>query len=735
MAKIQLVLALHSHQPVGNFDHVFEQAYDRCYRPLLDHLARHPQVRAALHFTGPLLEWFVEHRAAYLKDVRALADRSQVEILGGGFYEPMLSVLPDGDATGQIEMMREFCDANFGQSPEGLWLAERVWEPDLPRILSPAGVRYTFLDDAHFYAAGIAATRLFGHYVTEKAGYSVAVFPIDKGLRYLIPFKPVQDVLEDFAAAAALHARTAVPGAPPPLLTYGDDGEKFGLWPGTHGWVYEKGWLEEFLRALADRGDVVETVLPRDAVKSRPPAGLVYLPTASYDEMMEWALPAESIRRYHELKELLDGPEWERFRGFVRGGIWQGFFAKYPEANHLHKRMLHVSTRLQEAIAERGDLTENLARARDELYRGQCNCPYWHGLFGGLYLNYLRHAVNAALVRAENLVDAEMHPDDDFVEYQELDFDVDFADEMYVANARLATYVDPDGGGTLVELDYRPKAYNVAGVLARRDEAYHDALRRLGGGDGHGAGQPRSIHDTLRAKEPDLAGHLIHDGYRRALFVDRFHQPGLTLESLRAGSDGDAGDFVGRPYRVESSGVDEEGNVSARIVLARDGEVRRGDRRVPVRVRKTYRLPIDEPRVEVAYAVENLSGEPVELLFAPELNLTLLVGDAADRYYELASGERHRLRHRGVFKGVRELSLVDAWAGFKVRLTLDQEAEVWCYPVETVSQSEDGFERTYQGSCLLLRVPLLLASGESRCVAVALRFDDFAPGPSDRAES
>ena len=59
--------------------------------------------------------------------------------------------------------------------------------------------------------------------------------------------------------------------------------------------------------------------------------------------------------------------------------------------------------------------------------------------------------------------------------------------------------------------------------------------------------------------------------------------------------------------------------------------------------------------------------------------------------------------------------------GVEVRATFGTPAEVAWYPVETVSNSEAGFERQYQGSCLLLRWPLVLAPGESRTVGV--RFD------------
>ena len=50
-------MVLHCHQPVGNFDHVFKKALEKCYLPVLNLLDAHPNVKVGLHFSGPLLEW------------------------------------------------------------------------------------------------------------------------------------------------------------------------------------------------------------------------------------------------------------------------------------------------------------------------------------------------------------------------------------------------------------------------------------------------------------------------------------------------------------------------------------------------------------------------------------------------------------------------------------------------------------------------------------------------------
>ena len=100
MGKITFIIILHNHQPVGNFDWVFNDAAHDAYLPFLEVLDRHPGIKIGLHTTGPLLEWFENNLPEYLDRLTSLVERGQVEILGGAFYEPILSVLPDRDKTG-----------------------------------------------------------------------------------------------------------------------------------------------------------------------------------------------------------------------------------------------------------------------------------------------------------------------------------------------------------------------------------------------------------------------------------------------------------------------------------------------------------------------------------------------------------------------------------------------------------------------------------------------------------
>jgi 4-alpha-glucanotransferase len=401
MGQLTLLLAIHNHQPDGNFGHVFEQAYADCYRPLIDAIAEFPSVKMTLHHTGPLFEWIERERPDYFDKLRALVGRGQVELLGGGFYEPMLAVLPERDARGQIAMMSDYLQAHFGVRPQGMWLAERVWEPALAKLIADAGMKFTLVDDGHFRAAGLEGT-LRGYYVTEKAGTPLALFPIDKKLREAIPFLKAWESID---VVEKLRGETDGDAA----VTYGDDGEKFGVWPHTKEWVWDQGWLREFLRLLVERQaqGSFKTEHFGEYLASHRPTGRVYLPTASYEEMGEWTLPADAQQHYNDVRgRLKDRGELDGARAFFRGGIWQSFLAKYPEANYLHKKMVWVSDKLARAEEKLGPSAtvtggHALDHARRELYRAQCNCAYWHGLFGGLYLSYLRDAIYRHLIEAE----------------------------------------------------------------------------------------------------------------------------------------------------------------------------------------------------------------------------------------------------------------------------------------------------------------------------------------------
>jgi hypothetical protein len=651
MSDLVFLFAVHNHQPVGNFPSVFKAAFADCYRPLLESLAAHPSFRFALHFSGPLWEYMEENERGCWDLVRELAGRGQVELLGGGFYEPVLSVIPEEDRIGQVRMLSDYLAANFGQRPRGLWLTERVWEPGLPKSLAAAGIEYTLLDEEHFQYAGVRD--LAATYVTEDQGRTLRVFPIDKTLRYYIPFHPLEDL-------EAYFGRLREAGG---AAILGDDGEKFGVWPGTHKWVYEEGWLERFLRFVEDRG--IRTMTYAEYLDSHPPAGRIYLPPASYEEMMEWVLEPDDQAALKALKAAA-APEARRF---LRGGFFRDFFRKYAEANHLHKRMLMVSAAVRAAGAP--------PEAVRDLYKGQCNDPYWHGVFGGLYLPHLREAVYHHLLEAEKRT-----PDP--ADWRVLDFDCDGRDELVFRDPTFGLLARPSAGGTLAEIDYRPWGRNLSDVLGRRREAYHRPAGEAEAGEGTG----KSIHEMGKKLPPEAAELSRADWHPRLSLIDHFFRPGTTPEEFRRVDFGEQGDFVQGAYSYEVAG--------RTLRLERRGAVWAGEDRVPVAVRKTVSSAGGAVRAEIE--IENLSGRPLPLLYGSEWNL-------------LAFPFEIELR------GPAGASLYGGALSFEPQ----GAGAVWSFALRTLSQSEEGFDIIHQGYCLCPVWSAELAGGAILRLSIVLK--------------
>ncbi len=685
---VNLMIAIHNHQPVGNFPWVFEGAFDRSYGPFLDILKKYPGIRITLHNSGPLIDWMEENRPYYLDTVRELADAGQIEVMGGGYYEPILSIIPEADAVGQIERMNGYVARRFGKAPAGLWMTERIWEPTLPAITNRAGIRYTLLDDTHFRYAGLDADDLFGYYVTEYSGHSLAVFPIDRGLRYSIPFHEAHDTIARLKEIAEKRPGTGV--------VYGDDGEKFGLWPGTHQWVYEEGWLVRFFEMLLENGNWITMLTFSEYLDRFPPTGRVYLPTASYDEMTEWALPAPAILKYREVKQrLADAGMMEQSMPFIRGGFFSNFLSKYRESNNMHKRMLFVSAKVAAAPAKKRE------EALPLLLAGQCNCAYWHGLFGGLYLNYLRHAIYQNLCAAQRIVEEGGGP-----EVSRDDFDADGHEEVLVSTKGLHAGIAPALGGSLFHLDLVDYDFCLSNMMSRVFEAYHTEIREASAADG-GGGQPESIHEHVRVKEAGLADILVYDRTPRYSFIDHlFHAP-PSADDLSAGRYEEAGDFATGAYQVINASETNDGVV---VELFRDGMLAAGPKGVPLAVKKIYTIRDASPSITVRYTLSNTGPEDCSFFFGVEGNYTLLAGDDPGRYL-LADDRRAAMNARGQIEGIEEFSIVDEAYGFRVSFRHCRPARLVHYGVQTASNSEGGLERTYQGTSIVSLFPVALAAG------------------------
>lgn len=712
-ASVRLILTLHNHQPIGNFDGVFEAAYCDSYAPFLELLDEFPEVPVVLHISGSLLEWLTERHPEYIDRVRGLVARGQVELLGGPFYEPILASIPRRDRLGQMQAYKRHLEQTFATRVRGMWVPERVWEQSFAGDIAEAGIEYTLLDDTHFRNAGLHDDELHGYYLTEESGRLLKVFAGGERLRYLIPYADPYETIN--------HCRSIAERFPNAVLIFGDDGEKFGVWPGSKDLVYRDGWLRRFFTALRENREWLNVTTMSETVDRVSPLGRIYLPDGSYREMTEWALPTE---RQTHFREMIRGQEqrhdWHRVKQFVRAGFWRNFLVKYPEANEMYSRMMQVSQRVEEASAGEVDprALPLIEEARRELYRAQCNCPYWHGAFGGLYLPHLRNAVYSKLIAADTLLEEAAGRSGRWVDIKADDFNLDARKEIRLAGDRLVAYLAPSKGGHLYELDVRAVRTNLLATLNRRPEPYHDRIRQHAGQASHEGGGGVDPNGGVRFKQPDLDQKLQYDTWPRKSLVDHFLQPGLSREAFVNGHGG-LGDFTEGVYQSKLRRSDER----VEACLWRDGYL--GP--YPVKVTKTVALDAgDGSTLDVTYLLENLpAGLPIH--FAVEFNFAAMPAGPHDRYFYGEHGQSlGTLDTRLDTEPMSRIGLVDEWLGVDAALDSSEPASFWTMPIQTVSQSESGFELVHQSCAVIPHWQFQVPNDGCWRVRLSLSFDTSA---------
>ncbi|MGC3970184.1 MAG: DUF1926 domain-containing protein [Pirellulales bacterium] len=268
-----------------------------------------------------------------------------------------------------------------------------------------------------------------------------------------------------------------------------------------------------------------------------------------------------------------------------------------------------------------------------------------------------------------------------------------------MANDKLAALISPHRGGSLYELDVRSIGLNLLSTLARRPESYH---RKVLAGAGGAMGGAKSIHDRVIFKQPGLDRQIRYDSYPRKGMQDHFFDNEVSLEAVANNEAMERGDFLNLGY--EAKLLRNPHRIQAR--LARDGNAWG----VPLRITKGFTMEAGSPVIDVAYMIEGLPpGRPFH--FAVEFNLAGLPSKCDDRYFH--DGRHNRMGHLGSkldLNNTRSLHLVDEYLGIDVGVRISEPSGVWTFPIESVSQSEGGFELVHQSVVVM---PHWLVVGDS----------------------
>lgn len=653
--QTKLLLGLHSHQPIDNFDAVVYEAIEKSYKPFFETVKNDDWMRFSLHISGWLFEFIKNNDKELFSLIKSCYDKGMIEFFSGGFYEPILAAIPRRDRFLQIKKMNRFLLNNFGARPRGLWLTERVWSESIVEDLCGLDIEYILTDDYHFIAAGHKENSLDGYFLTEEGGSKLGVFPISKKLRYLIPFKKASSAIAELekderAGKAAIIF---------------DDGEKFGLWPKTYEWVYEKGWLREFIDGIK-ASEKIKTVHFSEYFDSEKPLGLAYLPEVSYYEMGEWSLNPndgaliENVK--HHAAEAFGAEAADKF---VKGGIWKNFFLKYPESNRIHKKTLRLSGFAKQINSEQFD---------EMLIKTEANDALWHGVFGGVYLPNLRDNCYKHIIECEKklgIAKAIEISDENFDGYE----------EVRLKNEKFLAIFEAKNGAQMTDFSSFDALFNYQNTLTRRKESYHRKFFSQNGATRDVTDEGiDTIHDITIEGAQELRENLFYDWYQKNSFVEHISDDSFDTHSFFACSFAEYGDFANQPFRLTNFSKNS-------VLFEREGGIYVNGRKFPAKISKNFEIAENS----LKFKIELTSDANGEFVFAEEFNLHFCDYDTLTANNNIVSNNKIELN------GIQSLSLKDSVNNKEILLELDARFDAIIVPTITASQNEKGAELCTQG--------------------------------------
>ncbi|MBI9103450.1 MAG: DUF1926 domain-containing protein [Spirochaetales bacterium] len=420
MSKTRLVLGIINSQPLGLQQDYYEAVYQNYYKPCLTVLSEFPDIPFVLYYSGPLLDWLeVKHPEATML-INDMVKRKQVELLGGGFYEPLLSIIPNSDRSGHIELQTIQIRKRFGRRPRGGWIGEMVWEPGLPLSLKNSGLDYTFLDDTYLKAAGVKSDEMNYPCLTEEQGKTIMIFPLDSELKsYLLENSPADSFAYLKLRLKSLEKKD--PRGRIRVLSLFFKGEE---WNGVEGGSR----LRELLVLLQKNRKELNIDLPSHYTRVTTPLKKIYFPAL---------MPGKMI---HDKKDI---PRHDTARSLV---------TTYPEINLLYSKLLYVNNQIRQI---RGDKSRKKS-AQLGIWKAQQNRIFWYPKDEGNTYRYVRQSAY------HDLIQAEIHSREsgifqpNMVKY---DFTMKGTPDFMFQGTQVNAYISSEGA-KVFELDYLPKPWN-----------------------------------------------------------------------------------------------------------------------------------------------------------------------------------------------------------------------------------------------------------------------------------
>jgi hypothetical protein len=441
--KLHIIVGSHFHVPYGAGDEEFEKIYALRLQPFISNLFKFPKIQGTLHCSGTLLNWLERMYPGFLMFIEDMVSAKQLEILGGGFYEPLFSIIPQQDRIGQVELLTTYLRKRFGKKPQGCWIPAMDWEQGLVASLASCGMAYTFLSESQFALAGLSGRDLYSPCISEDQGKLIAVFPVLGRTGEPVWDNKPRAALEKISAALPAGQDWLVSVFPGPgrILPEnpgqesGEQGEADLFW-------------QEFFDQLSSCASFLEFTSPGRYLKGRRG-----LSRACFPNSMEGKGKGDRL--------------------FLRQ-----YLLEYPEANGIYSKMIFSHTLTNQL---RGDKPRKRT-ALEELWKAQGIDVFYPAESGGIYRPCIRRSAYKALLEAEKIT----REAEDFIPSL-MNFDFDFDNEIeYLFRGEWINCYIRLLGASVFELDYLPNSWN-----------YLDTFDRPGPGPGGSRARKAAFAERL----------------------------------------------------------------------------------------------------------------------------------------------------------------------------------------------------------------------------------------------
>jgi hypothetical protein len=458
-----LILGAYSQLSSGTPAPILERALAELYKPLLTYLYKHPDLKIHLYLPGAVMEWFEQNHPELNMLIADLCKKDQLEMVTGGFQQPVLHILPAKDRSVQIEETTTFIRKRYGKRSRTIWFYDQIWNPAFISTMGLCAVDRLIISPLERLHDSVVAVEPF---VMQDMGKTIEVFPSQVQISKLIAELGMGKMTyKDFSERLAQINTTQSSGFETVMIN-----------------------LDQLLEACA-----VNPALP-------PPLDM-------------FAQVFEHFRKRGDSTRLLTSIPLGglSIRGYLAAG-WYGqdssvvdistfnqVFTKYEELNYLYGRTLYLME-LSKSHRKNRDVKKRVEQLLQKSVNG---APYILDSSGGCYRSSYRKNAYKYLNDAETLLAKQ----EDVMYPREIDLDFDGHLEYVLSGKNISVVLDSKGG-TLSSINYLPTGWNYADTFT----GYAQEAERLAFSSLRDGSFQKSFNDVFLPSAGRLDQFSKHNG-------------------------------------------------------------------------------------------------------------------------------------------------------------------------------------------------------------------------------